>query len=144
MACINMLNPDHHPAVPMSPRISFSNDFAVNDPPPPAAVRRDRMPVDPDFEFSVGSRPMMAADELFFKGRMLPLRGGGPGGAGGDTGAGGRLTTLRDELRSHEDYEGSRPPKASSSFFKLIGLKKPNCSNNNTTRPSSGEGGSKC
>nr|CAD1827002.1 unnamed protein product [Ananas comosus var. bracteatus] len=59
------------PPPPFAPgRISFSTDFALDQPPPrppPAAAA--------DFEFAgVGSRPMMAADQLFFKGRILPFK----------------------------------------------------------------------
>jgi len=47
------------------PRMSFSIDFALE---PPGSA-------DADFEFSpAGSRPMMDADQLFSKGRILSLR----------------------------------------------------------------------
>ncbi|KAG0480104.1 hypothetical protein HPP92_010962 [Vanilla planifolia] len=66
-----MLN-DHHglcgAQLPTSPRISFSKDFTLKPPKPSSPTASDQ-----DFEFGVGSRPMIAADELFFKGRMLPL-----------------------------------------------------------------------
>ncbi|CAN6182537.1 unnamed protein product [Urochloa humidicola] len=124
MACVNMYNPEHHQhqAAPpfMAPRMSFSSDFAV-EPPPPAAAREAgaAAPGDADFEFSVGSHPMMAADQLFSKGRLLPLREAPHGGAG----AGGRPVTLRDELRADERH--GRVPRAPNIRWKeLLGLKK--------------------
>ncbi|CAN6217934.1 unnamed protein product [Urochloa humidicola] len=127
MACVNMYNPEHHQhqAAPpfMAPRMSFSSDFAV-EPPPPAAARGGgaAAPVDPDFEFSVGSHPMMAADQLFSKGRLLPLREA-PHGVGGASGSGGRPVTLRDELRADERH--GRVPRAPNIRWKeLLGLKK--------------------
>ncbi|CAL9062229.1 unnamed protein product [Musa banksii] len=113
MACINMFNPDHpslHDAA-MSPRMSFSSDFNMQ--PPPA--RTPGPPPDSDFEFSVGSHPMMAADQLFFKGRLLPLKDNHQCG-------GHRITTLRDELRA--DGSGERLPKGSIKWRGLLGLRK--------------------
>ncbi|OEL34694.1 hypothetical protein BAE44_0004285 [Dichanthelium oligosanthes] len=102
----------------MAPRMSFSSDFAV-EPPPPAAARGGAAPGDADFEFSVGSHPMMAADQLFSKGRLLPLREAPQSGAG----AGGRPVTLRDELRADERH--GRVPRAPNIRWKeLLGLKK--------------------
>ena len=105
-----MYNPEHHqhqPAAPfMAPRMSFSSDFALEPPPPPRPPGR----ADADFEFSpVGSRPMMAADQLFSKGRILPLR----------EAARGAPTTLRDELRAH-DAAARRGPR----WKELLGLKR--------------------
>ena len=113
MACANMYNPEHHqhqPAPFMAPRMSFSSDFALEPPPPPRPPGR----ADADFEFSpVGSRPMMAADQLFSKGRILPLR----------EAARGAPTTLRDELRADERH--GRLPRAPNIRWKeLLGLKK--------------------
>ncbi|KAK8952434.1 hypothetical protein KSP39_PZI003082 [Platanthera zijinensis] len=120
MACINMFN-DHQPGgfcgappLPISPRISFSNDFAVEPPPP----RKPMPPVDPDFEFAVGGRPMIAADELFFKGRMLPLR---------DTSVptpAARATTLRDQLRDGADEWTRPPPKVSPRWKEFLGFRR--------------------
>jgi len=104
-----MYNPEHHqhqPAPFMAPRMSFSSDFALEPPPPPRPPGR----ADADFEFSpVGSRPMMAADQLFSKGRILPLR----------EAARGAPTTLRDELRAH-DAAARRGPR----WKELLGLKR--------------------
>ncbi|KAL6846274.1 hypothetical protein ACP4OV_023722 [Aristida adscensionis] len=127
MARANMYNPEHHqspspspsPQSFMAPRMSFSSDFAVELPPPAAA--RGGAPGDPDFEFSVGSHPMMAADQLFSKGRLLPLREAphGGGGAGGS----GRPPTLRDELRA-DDRHGRTPRAPNIRWKELLGLKK--------------------
>ncbi|CAL5087998.1 unnamed protein product [Urochloa decumbens] len=123
MACVNMYNPEHHqhqaaaPSPFMAPRMSFSSDFAVEPPPPAAARGGAPAPGDADFEFSVGSHPMMAADQLFSKGRLLPLRESPHGGAGG------RPVTLRDELRADERH--GRVPRAPNIRWKeLLGLKK--------------------
>ena len=116
MACANMYNPEHHqhqPAPFMAPRMSFSSDFAVEPPPPAAARGGAAAPGDADFEFSVGSHPMMAADQLFSKGRILPLR----------EAARGAPTTLRDELRAHDAADrgaARRGPR----WKELLGLKR--------------------
>ncbi|CAO2188578.1 unnamed protein product [Urochloa humidicola] len=108
-----MYNPEQHPA---PPRMSFSSDFALEPPPPrgPAAGRA----ADADFEFSpVGSRPMMAADQLFSKGRILPLREAPAARAA--------PTTLRDELRAHDAAGADRGGGARRGprWKELLGLK---------------------
>ncbi|WOL19995.1 hypothetical protein Cni_G28797 [Canna indica] len=125
MACINMLSSDRQalcsvPAVPpMSPRISFSSDFAVE----PPAARAPAPPPDPNFEFAVGGDAMIDADQLFFKGRMLPLKEShghyGPQ----------RITTLREELLSGDEDGGQweRPMRGSIKWKELLGLKKSHC-----------------
>ncbi|KAG8049990.1 hypothetical protein GUJ93_ZPchr0009g1368 [Zizania palustris] len=122
MVCVNMYNPEHHHHQSSSflsaPRISFSSDFVLEPPPPqqPGALSA-RAPGDADFEFTIGSHPMMAADQLFSKGRLLPLRE-----AALDSGAG-RPMTLRDELRA--DSRNGRVPRAPNIRWKeLLGLKK--------------------
>lgn len=131
MACINMqLSADRQAlrgvpaaaAPPMSPRVSFSSDFAVE--PPPAAVRPTAP--DPNFEFAVGgSKSTIDADQLFFKGRLLPLK---------DSGHGQQkrvATTPREELLSPAgpDDWAVRPLRGSAIKWKeLLGLKKPHCS----------------
>lgn len=59
----------------LSPRISFSNDFID---PNQTMIKRERSPAPPpdasDFEFSVSGHNMIAADEIFFKGRLMPLK----------------------------------------------------------------------
>ncbi|KAF7065850.1 hypothetical protein CFC21_071921 [Triticum aestivum] len=116
MACVNMYNPEHHQSSFMAPRMSFSSDFALE--PPPASAPSARGPGDADFEFSVGSRPMMAADELFSKGRLLPLREAPHGQSG-------RPTTLREELRT-DDRHGRAPRAPNIRWKELLGFKKAN------------------
>ncbi|PIM99240.1 hypothetical protein CDL12_28267 [Handroanthus impetiginosus] len=108
MACLNMVNNEQHQGLynTMSPRISFSNDFA--DPQQP--INRENSyreaPVSSDFAFSVPSYSMISADELFSKGKMVPLRENCN-----------KITTLRDELLAgDDDYEdvSSRMPKGKS------------------------------
>ncbi|TVU09814.1 hypothetical protein EJB05_43310 [Eragrostis curvula] len=120
----NMYNPEHHQSSSfMAPRMSFSSDFAVEPPPPPSA-RAGVTPGDADFEFSLGGggppaggHSMIAADQLFSKGRLLPLREAPHGGGSG------RPVTLRDELRADERH--GRVPRAPNIRWKeLLGLKK--------------------
>ncbi|TVU28630.1 hypothetical protein EJB05_20154, partial [Eragrostis curvula] len=132
MACINMYNPDgaagfgggpQPPVAALGPRISFSSDFAV-EPPPPVQNRAMSLRCqeeDINFEFSVGSHPMMAADQLFSKGRILPLKDGGVGFAARPP------TTLRDELRGDDDDERGSAAKASSRWKEMLGLRKALC-----------------
>ncbi|CAN1814646.1 hypothetical protein LINPERHAP1_LOCUS27189 [Linum perenne] len=142
MACLDMYNSDqqqhkgshhHHcpPPPPMSPRISFSNDFADSQQmmmmmkqersssssssssrhPPPASSS--------DFEFSVTGYSMMSADELFSKGRILPFKDNSSSSM--------QRTTIRDELLVDEDSEASsqRPPRGSSGRWKgFLGLRR--------------------
>ncbi|KAH7679574.1 hypothetical protein IHE45_06G067400 [Dioscorea alata] len=103
--------------ISMSPRISFSSDFIL-DKPIPSSSSSPATPGNPDFEFAVGTRPMMAADELFFKGRLLPLRHGHGGAPPRPT------TTLRDELRAGADDVASRPKPCPPKWKGLLGLKK--------------------
>jgi hypothetical protein len=126
MACINIYNPDgaagfgggpQQPVAALGPRISFSSDFAVEPPPKNRAMSLRCQEEDVNFEFSVGSHPMMAADQLFSKGRILPLKDGG---------AARPPTTLRDELRGGDDDEGGSA-KASSRWKEMLGLRKALC-----------------
>ncbi|XP_047949058.1 probable membrane-associated kinase regulator 1 [Salvia hispanica] len=64
----NNNNEEHNKQAP--PRISFSNDLVESS--RSHSHYRDA-PVSSDFEFSVSSYSMMPADELFFKGRLLPF-----------------------------------------------------------------------
>ncbi|CAL4885500.1 unnamed protein product [Urochloa decumbens] len=138
MACINMYNPDGAAgfgggpqpasAAALGPRISFSSDFAV-EPPPPVQNRAMSLRCqeeDLNFEFSVGSHPMMAADQLFSKGRILPLKDNGGAFAARPP------TTLRDELRGGAGDDDERASaasgKGSSSRWKeMLGLRKALC-----------------
>ncbi|CAN1343716.1 hypothetical protein LINPERPRIM_LOCUS39877 [Linum perenne] len=125
MACLDMYNSDQqqHKPPPMSPRISFSNDFADSQQmmmmmkqsssrhPPPASSS--------DFEFSVTGYSMMSADELFSKGRILPFKDNSSSSM--------QRTTIRDELLVDEDSEASsqRPPRGSSGRWKgFLGLRR--------------------
>lgn len=94
MACLNMFN-NEQPGFcsAMGPRISFSNDFADTK----QALKQEinsyaEAPVSSDFEFSVPTYTMNPADELFFKGKLVPLKE--------------KVMTLRDELLVDDDeYE---------------------------------------
>lgn len=115
---VDMYNPEQPPPPHMAPpRMSFSSDFVLEPPPPRGPPSR----ADADFEFSpVGSRPMMAADQLFSKGRILPLR---------DQAAPRAPTTLRDELRAHGDATdrggaGAGGARRGQRWKELLGLKR--------------------
>ncbi|CAK9181245.1 unnamed protein product [Ilex paraguariensis] len=95
----------------MGPRISFSSDFADTQKP----IKHDRSyreaPVSSDFEFSVSNKNMISADELFFKGKLLPAK----------------ITTLRDELLVDDDDYGDvlpRRPKNTGRWKEKLGLKR--------------------
>lgn len=108
----------------MSPRISFSNDFAESrhERTAAAATAAAATPASSDFEFfpvANCSSTMSGADELFFKGRLLPYK---------DSGCPKTTTTLRDELLAGEDGDGDgvaqgRPPKGSK-WKGFLGLRK--------------------
>lgn len=121
MACINMFNSDHKGlyGMPAAPRISFSSDFAVE----PPATRTPGPPPDPNFEFAVGSHSMIDADQLFFKGRLLPFKDSHQGGPQ-------RITTLREELGANDEdgVQLERPPRGTIKWKELLGLKKSHCS----------------
>ncbi|KAE8704800.1 B3 domain-containing protein [Hibiscus syriacus] len=98
----------HHHCAPMSPRISFSNDFVDTQ----QSMQQERIsseaPASSDFEFSVSNYSMMTADELFFKGKLLPFK---------DNGGNQMQRTLREELLVGDDDDNVtlRPPKGSIS-----------------------------
>ncbi|XP_044470446.1 uncharacterized protein LOC123207124 [Mangifera indica] len=104
---------------PMSPRISFSNDFAESQ----YMMKQERStreaPVSSDFEFSVTNDSMMSADELFFKGKLLPFK---------DNCNNQMHRTLREELRAEEDDDSQvslKPPKGYSTRWKgFLGLRR--------------------
>ncbi|KAK4710346.1 hypothetical protein R3W88_004859 [Solanum pinnatisectum] len=116
----NQISADHKGfGTPMSPRISFSNDFvdSSSNTSSTQMMRNYRdAPVSSDFEFNVTNYSMITADQLFSKGRLLPFK---------ETSS--QKTTLRDELL-HEDRDddvfSSRPPKSSTRWKGLLGLKK--------------------
>lgn len=116
MACVDMFNTDHQNlCASMSPRISFSNDFVDPD----HMIKHERTtstaPSSSDFEFSVTNYSMIAADEIFSKGRLLPAKESCT------------KTTLRDELLHGDDWEeevSARPPKGPTRWKEFLGLKK--------------------
>ncbi|XP_010263574.1 PREDICTED: uncharacterized protein LOC104601800 [Nelumbo nucifera] len=120
MACLDMFNSEHQGfCAPVSPRISFSNDFV--DAQQMIKYERSSREAPPssssDFEFSVSNYSMMTADELFFKGRLLPFK---------DNCTNQQLQkmTLREELLIDDDDAPPRPPKASNKWKGLLGLKR--------------------
>uniref|UniRef100_A0ACD5XSU6 Uncharacterized protein n=1 Tax=Avena sativa TaxID=4498 RepID=A0ACD5XSU6_AVESA len=132
-SCVNMYNPEHHQSSSssfMAPRMSFSSDFALE--PPPATALSARAPGDADFEFSVGGRPAMmgAADELFSKGRLLPLREAPHG----------RPTTLREELRTEDGRHGRAPRAPNIRWKELLGFKKASKKGNAAAADAGGAG----
>ncbi|MQL84891.1 hypothetical protein Taro_017389 [Colocasia esculenta] len=122
----------------VSPRISFSNDFSLDASGRPSVRYERRSPAaspPSDFEFSVGSHSMMAADELFSRGRLRPLREHYCAAAPQSTQR--TTTTLRDELLAGDVERGLTfsPPSSSPSglmakvplkWKTLMGLRKAN------------------
>ncbi|KAL6551716.1 hypothetical protein OROGR_007870 [Orobanche gracilis] len=146
MACLEMYNQkntDKKSAAassppPMSPRISFSNDFT--DHPSQyshsnphhhhqvraAAAAYREAPVSSDFQFPVRKHSMMSADELFSKGRLLPSKESCCSSNSQKTMAA-PATTLRDELQNENEGSFSimRPPsnKNPTSWRGLLGIR---------------------
>lgn len=143
MACLEMYNNSehnknnkgdnhhhHHQCAPMSPRISFSNDFvdvqqAMKLQEQRGGSSRSDTPVSSDFEFSVANYTMMSADELFFKGRLMSSTYVNTDNNNQQR----ATTTLKEELLINDDeYDHNfslRPPKPSSTRWKgLLGLRK--------------------
>ncbi|KAL2906210.1 8.9 kDa basic protein [Bienertia sinuspersici] len=149
MACLEMYNntssspSSQSPPPPMSPRISFSNDFVEshnNSQHLLTSSRSEVAPASTDFEFSVtnynnklSSIPTTTAtaDELFFKGRLLPFKDNNNNGCNNAQ----MQRTLRDELLVDDDEEHQthphfgfslKPPKSSSSnrWKGFLGLRK--------------------
>ena len=143
MACLDMYNNSehkrddnhhhhhhNHQIAPMSPRISFSNDFVdvqqAMKQQEQRASRSDAPAVSSDFEFSVTNYSMMSADELFFKGRLLSYKDNCNNQMMQQRAT---TTTLKEELLTNDDEcdQGFslKPPKASSTRWKgLLGLRK--------------------
>ncbi|XP_009590152.1 uncharacterized protein [Nicotiana tomentosiformis] len=124
MACLDMYNQN---SSAMSPRISFSNDFVDSTTISHSSQLHQMMkkessrsyrdaPVSSDFEFNVSNYSMMSADELFFKGRLLPFK----------ESVHSQKTTLRDELLNgdEDDAFSLRPPKSCTRWKGFLGLKK--------------------
>ncbi|KAL3833346.1 hypothetical protein ACJIZ3_008082 [Penstemon smallii] len=130
-------NQEHHKSSappPMSPRISFSNDFVESSQyshnshstlsqfkPNSSAAYRDA-PVSSDFEFSVNNYSMMSADELFSKGRLLPFKESIIKNNTNNNSS--KTTTLRDELQNGDDNFSLRPPKNPTRWRGFLGLRK--------------------
>ncbi|XP_057493891.1 uncharacterized protein LOC130779309 [Actinidia eriantha] len=121
MACLNMFNNDQQSHCPSNPRISFSNDFAdAQQQQQQQFIKHEKIsyrdpPVSSDFEFSISSYGMISADEVIFKGKLLPVKE--------------HCTkmTLRDELLVDDESEDDlvRTPKGSSGRWKeRFGLKR--------------------
>ncbi|KAM3291555.1 hypothetical protein P3S67_019844 [Capsicum chacoense] len=110
MACLNQQGL----CTTMGPRISFSNDFADTQ----QTLRHEHgykeAPVSSDFEFSVSGYKMIPADEVFFKGKLLPLRENST-----------KATTLKDELlAADDDYEDIFPSVGKGSWKERLGFKR--------------------
>ncbi|XP_068637304.1 uncharacterized protein [Aristolochia californica] len=121
MACLDTFNMDHQSfCSTMSPRISFSSDFVDPD----QKIKHERLAAPPpdasNFEFSVSNYSMIAADEIFFKGRILPLKKNCTKKL--------QKMTLRDELCNDDDGGDDgispRPPKGPTRWKELLGLRK--------------------
>lgn len=118
MACLNMFNNDqpYLYTSPLGPRISFSNDFSDTQHPIKKHETNYReAPVSSDFEFSVKNNNMTSADEIFFKGMLLPTK---------------PKMTLRDELLVDDDDDDGfkdvlpRLQKSSGRWKQRFGLKR--------------------
>ncbi|KAA8545883.1 hypothetical protein F0562_020666 [Nyssa sinensis] len=116
MACLNMFNNEQQGVCNsnMGPRISFSNDFANTQQGIMQESSYREAPVSSDFEFSVSGHSMNSADELFSKGKLLPLKENCS------------KMTLRDELLVDDDDEDALPrlPKASGWWKERLGLRR--------------------
>ncbi|XP_059647783.1 uncharacterized protein LOC132294072 [Cornus florida] len=120
MACsLNMFNNEQQGLCTnsMGPRISFSNDFLDTQQPINHEKSYREAPVSSDFEFSAKSNAMISADELFFKGKLLPLKENCA------------KMTLREELLIHDDDHESDNvfpwmPKGSGRWKERLGLKR--------------------
>ncbi|KAM1002809.1 hypothetical protein ACFX2I_003216 [Malus domestica] len=106
----------------MDPRISFSNDFADTQ----QAIKHEssyrEAPVSSDFEFSVDNFGMISADEIIFKGTLLPLKDNSANNQLGN-----KTTTLRDELLADDEDYGDLLPRATNSLNRWkerLGLKR--------------------
>ncbi|CAI9104343.1 OLC1v1002994C1 [Oldenlandia corymbosa var. corymbosa] len=119
MACLNMYNNDQQGGIhsTMGPRISFSNDFADSQYPIKHENSYREAPVSSDFEFSVSGYNMIPADEVFFKGKLMPTKNSAT------------KTTIRDELLADDDddlTDGASPrvTKGMSRWKERLGLKR--------------------
>ncbi|KAM7482512.1 hypothetical protein LguiB_007095 [Lonicera macranthoides] len=99
----------------MGPRISFSSDFGDTHQANKRENSYTEAPVSSDFEFSVSKYTMNSADELFSKGKLVPLKEN-------------KVTTLRDELLVGDEDEVAFPrvPKNSGWWKEKLGLRRSN------------------
>ncbi|KAI4330622.1 hypothetical protein MLD38_028895 [Melastoma candidum] len=144
MACLdtyaNERNKSQFSSPPIGPRISFSSDFPVSDQDPRVGGGGGyrEAPVSSDFEFSVADFSTASADELFFKGRLLPLKEAPTRSAA--------VATLRDELMADAAEEEaefvSRPLFPPMRWRGFLGMKK--ASVGKSFRLVSPEGNSAC
>ncbi|KAF9684299.1 hypothetical protein SADUNF_Sadunf04G0103500 [Salix dunnii] len=122
MACLNMFNSEQQSFYTSSidPRISFSSDFVDAQ----QAIKYEssyrEAPVSTDFEFSVKDYSMIPADEIFFKGTMLPLKDNCSNNNQQ------RKMTLRDELLVDDEVKDDAfpTPKSSGWWKEKLRLKK--------------------
>ncbi|KAJ0641166.1 hypothetical protein HanLR1_Chr16g0624171 [Helianthus annuus] len=108
MACLNAQVNSEKQGGFMDPRISFSNDFIDSN-------HHDNTyteaPVSSDFEFSIPSFSSNSADEVFFKGKLSPLKE--------------KVVTLRDELLANDDDDMFINNKISTGWWReKFGLRK--------------------
>ncbi|KAK1414492.1 hypothetical protein QVD17_30238 [Tagetes erecta] len=110
MACLNVQVKNENQGGFMDPRISFSNDFIDSNHHEHQSY--NEAPVSSDFEFSLPTFSSNSADEVFFKGKVTPLKE--------------KVVTLRDELRAgHDDNDGMIINKNSTGWWKeKFGLRK--------------------
>uniref|UniRef100_A0A1J3C711 Uncharacterized protein n=1 Tax=Noccaea caerulescens TaxID=107243 RepID=A0A1J3C711_NOCCA len=122
MACLEMYNSNGGGGgTPMSPRISFSNDFVEIRPETTKKTRSSPLSkpegsssASDNFEFSVSNYTMMPADELFSKGKLLPFK---------ETNHVQR--TLREELLVGEDEEEEEEEESPRDATNIFSLKPP-------------------
>ncbi|XP_076920333.1 uncharacterized protein LOC143581426 [Bidens hawaiensis] len=109
MACLNVQVKNEKQGGFIDPRISFSNDFIDSN---HHEESYTEAPVSSDFEFSVPSFSSNSADEVFFKGKLPPLKE--------------KVVTLRDELLSgHDDDDMFINNKISTGWWReKFGLRK--------------------
>lgn len=113
-----MFNNEHQQALhttTMGPRISFSNDFGDTQQPIKHDHTYREAPVSSEFEFSVSDNKMISADELFSKGKLLPVF---------------TKKTLRDELLVQDDDHintdvSPHLSRGTARWRDRLGLKKP-------------------
>ncbi|KAJ0681940.1 hypothetical protein HanPI659440_Chr16g0641801 [Helianthus annuus] len=108
MACLNAQVNSEKQGGFMDPRISFSNDFIDSN-------HHDNTyteaPVSSDFEFSIPTFSSNSADEVFFKGKLPPLKE--------------KVVTLRDELLANDDDDMFINNKISTGWWReKFGLRK--------------------